>query len=215
MNSMNSMNSTHSTVRRALTAVATGSLLLALTACGDDSVATTTESPATESPATESTGAASSDTAAPVDELTITGAWARTSPMMATMGAAYMTITSPVDDRLLGADIDAAVAADAQVHEVVMVGSTDTTMSMGSDTTGSMGMGSDTTMAMGGEMTMREVDHVDLMAGMPVEFVPGGYHIMLIDLAEPLVVGASITITLQFETAGDVVVEIPVLDEAP
>ena len=207
MNSMNSMNSTHSTVRRALTAVATGSLLLALTACGDDSAATTTESPATESPATESTGAASSDTAAPVDELTITGAWARTSPMMATMGAAYMTITSPVDDRLLGADIDAAVAADAQVHEVVMVGST--------DTTGSMGMGSDTTMAMGGEMTMREVDHVDLMAGMPVEFVPGGYHIMLIDLAEPLVVGASITITLQFETAGDVVVEIPVLDEAP
>lgn len=204
---MNSMNSTHSTVRRALTAVATGSLLLALTACGDDSAATTTESPATESPATESTGAASSDTAAPVDELTITGAWARTSPMMATMGAAYMTITSPVDDRLLGADIDAAVAADAQVHEVVMVGST--------DTTGSMGMGSDTTMAMGGEMTMREVDHVDLMAGMPVEFVPGGYHIMLIDLAEPLVVGASITITLQFETAGDVVVEIPVLDEAP
>lgn len=202
MNTGNTMNSTRSTVRRSLAAVATGSLLLALTACGDDSAVTTTESPAAES-----TGPASSDAPAPVDELTITGAWARTSPMMATMGAAYMTITSPVDDRLVGADIDAAVAADAQVHEVVMAGSTDTTMAMG--------MGSDTTMAMGGEMTMREVDHVDLMAGMPVEFAPGGYHIMLIDLVEPLVVGASVTITLQFETAGDVVVEIPVLDEAP
>ena len=141
--------------------------------------------------------------------------------MMATMGAAYMTITSPVDDRLLGADIDTAVAADAQVHEVVMVGSTDTSMSMGSESTMPMGsestmsMGSESTMPMSGEMTMREVDHVDLGAGTPLELKPGSYHIMLIDLVDPLVVGNSISVTLQFETAGDVVVEIPVLDEAP
>lgn len=185
------------TLRRTLTAAVAGSLILGLAACGDDSASTM--------PATETT--------APVDELTISGAWVRTSPMMATMGAAYMTITSPVDDRLLGADIDTAVAADAQVHEVVMVGSTDTSMSMGSEST--MSMGSESTMPMSGEMTMREVDHVDLVAGTPLELEPGSYHIMLIDLVDPLVVGNSISVTLQFETAGDVVVEIPVLDEAP
>lgn len=185
------------TLRRTLTAAVVGSLILGLAACGDDSASTM--------PATETT--------APVDELTISGAWVRTSPMMATMGAAYMTITSPVDDRLLGADIDTAVAADAQVHEVVMVGSTDTSMSMGSEST--MPMGSESTMPMSGEMTMREVDHVDLVAGTPLELEPGSYHIMLIDLVDPLVVGNSISVTLQFETAGDVVVEIPVLDEAP
>lgn len=185
------------TLRRTLTAAIAGSLILGLAACGDDSASTM--------PATETT--------APVDELTISGAWVRTSPMMATMGAAYMTITSPVDDRLLGADIDTAVAADAQVHEVVMVGSTDTSMSMGSEST--MSMGSESTMPMSGEMTMREVDHVDLVAGTPLELEPGSYHIMLIDLVDPLVVGNSISVTLQFETAGDVVVEIPVLDEAP
>lgn len=185
------------TLRRTLAAAVAGSLILGLAACGDDSASTM--------PATETT--------APVDELTISGAWVRTSPMMATMGAAYMTITSPVDDRLLGADIDTAVAADAQVHEVVMVGSTDTSMPMGSEST--MSMGSESTMPMSGEMTMREVDHVDLVAGTPLELKPGSYHIMLIDLVDPLVVGNSISVTLQFETAGDVVVEIPVLDEAP
>jgi copper(I)-binding protein len=127
--------------------------------------------------------------------------------MMATMGAAYMTITSPVDDRLLGAAVDPSVADHAEVHEVVMVESTDTTMAMG--------MGSDTTMAMGGEMTMREVDHIDLMAGEPLELAPGGYHIMIIDLVAPLEVGNSVSITLSFETAGDIVVDVPVLDEAP
>lgn len=96
-----------------------------------------------------------------------------------------------------------------------MVENTDTTMAMGSETTMAMGMGSDTTMAMGGEMTMREVDHVDLMAGEPLELAPGGYHIMIIDLVAPLEVGNSISITLSFETAGDIVVDVPVLDEAP
>ncbi|MEY2755025.1 MAG: hypothetical protein RJB65_1383 [Actinomycetota bacterium] len=199
-------------LRRSFAVLAAGSLVLGLAACGDDSASTTTETVSTE---TVSTEAVSTESTAPVTELTVSGAWARTSPMMATMGAAYMTITSPVDDRLLGAAIDPSVADHAEVHEVVMVESTDTTMAMGSDTTMAMGMGSDTTMAMGGEMTMREVDHIDLMAGVPLELAPGGYHVMIIDLVAPLEIGSSISITLSFETAGDIVVDVPVLDEAP
>jgi copper(I)-binding protein len=198
------MNHHHiSTIRRSIAVLAAGSLLVGLAACGDDS-ASTTEPVSSEAVTSDSMSAEST---APVTELTVSGAWARTSPMMATMGAAYMTITSPVDDRLLGAAVDPSVADHAEVHEVVMVESTDTTMAMG--------MGSDTTMAMGGEMTMREVDHIDLMAGEPLELAPGGYHIMIIDLVAPLEVGNSISITLSFETAGDIVVDVPVLDEAP
>jgi copper(I)-binding protein len=189
-------------LRRSFAVLAAGSLVLGLAACGDDSASTTTTATAAES-------------TTPVTELTVSGAWARTSPMMATMGAAYMTITSPVDDRLLGAAVDPSVADHAEVHEVVMVESTDTTMAMGSETTMAMGMGSDTTMAMGGEMTMREVDHIDLMAGVSLALAPGGYHIMIIDLVAPLEIGSSISITLSFETAGDIVVDVPVLDEAP
>lgn len=139
-------------------------------------------------------------------DVEITGAWARTSPSMASMGAAYMTIASAGGDRLLGASVDASIAAAAEVHEVVM--------EMGSDT--SMSMGSDTTMAMNsGEMTMREVESVEIPAGESVVLQPGGYHVMLIDLVAPLEVGSTFDVVLTFETAGDVVVTVEVRDDAP
>lgn len=167
-------------------------------------------------------------------KVTVTGQWARTSPSQATMGAAYFIITSPTDDKLVGAKVDAAIAAKAEMHEMVMAGSdssmpmttgtemmgsdttmmaSDTTM-MGSETT--MAMGSDSTMAMGdGEMVMQPVASVALPAGKPVEFKPGGYHIMLIDLAAPLAKGTTIKITLMLEKGGEIVIDVPVLDEAP
>ncbi|MDO8390784.1 MAG: copper chaperone PCu(A)C [Actinomycetota bacterium] len=161
-------------------------------------------------------------TSEPAAEITFEGQWARTSPAAVTAGAAYVTITSPIDDVLLDVSVDASVAAMAQIHEMVMAESTDTTMDMGSETTmgmGSettMGMGSDTTMAMGdGEMVMREVDSIDLPAGVAVELKPGGYHIMLMELAKPLEVGTTLKITLVFENAGSITIDVPVLDEAP
>ena len=135
--------------------------------------------------------------------------------MMASMGAAYVTITSPIDDKLIGASADASISATVEVHEMYMIeGDTDSTMAMGSDTT--MAMGSDTTMAMGeGEMGMRPVEFIELPAGEAVELKPGGYHIMFIDLVKPLEVGTSIALTLVFENAGEITIDVPVLDEAP
>ena len=143
----------------------------------------------------------------------VTGAWARNSPMMATMGAAYMTIMSTNGDRLLAASVDSAIAAAAEVHEVVPADGSDTSMPMGG------GMGSDTTMAMGdmgsGEMVMREVEAIDVPAGEMVMLMPGGYHVMLIDLVAPLELGQTFDVVLTFETAGDVTVPVEVRDEAP
>ena len=136
--------------------------------------------------------------------ITVDGAWARTSPSMVTMGAAYMNITSAVDDELVGVAVDESIASDAQIHEMVMA--TEYTMSMGSDTTSSMGTG---------EMVMQEVESVAVPADGGVELKPGGYHVMLIDLVKPLETGQTFDVTLTFAKAGDVVVSVTVADEAP
>jgi len=126
--------------------------------------------------------------------------------MMVSAGAAYVTITSPVDDKLIAAKVEANVAATVEVHETVMA---DTP----SDTT--MMAGTDTTMNGGGEMTMRPVEFIELPAGVAVELKPGGYHIMLLDLVKPLEVGSTIKLTLVFESAGEITIDVPVRDEAP
>lgn len=201
MMGMTAMRASKSLVRLAAATLAVGALTLV--ACGDD----------------KKTDDATATTTA---SITFAGQWARTSPAEATMGAAYLTITSPVGDKLIGASADASVAAKVQIHEMVMAETTGTTMAMGSETTmgmgteTTMGMGTGTTMAMGeGEMVMREVDSIALPAGVAVALEPGGYHIMLIDLAKPLEVGTTIKITLTFETAGEITLDFPVLDEAP
>ena len=64
-------------------------------------------------------------------------------------------------------------------------------------------------------MTMAEVEKIPVAAGTTVALEPGGYHIMLMELAKPLVVGEKVKVTLTFEKAGDVVVEAEVRDNAP
>jgi len=136
--------------------------------------------------------------------------WARTSPMEASNGAVYMILKngSSSDQALVGASVPASVAAEVQIHETAM-GSGDSTGTMAggmgsTPTTMAGGMGSSsTTMAggMGGStMTMREVDQIMIPADSVVKLEPGGYHIMLIDLAKPLETGSRIRVTLEFES---------------
>jgi hypothetical protein len=61
-------------------------------------------------------------------------------------------------------------------------------------------------------MSMQEMDALDLPAGTLVQLVPGGYHIMLFDLAKPLVVGETFDLTLDFDQAPDSTVTIEVSD---
>ncbi len=181
--------------------------VLVLSACGsDDDSADTT---ATLAPAAETTAAAAAG-------ITVDGAWARTSPMMATAGAAYMTITSTTADKLVGASVDASIAGKVEIHETRMVEGgmgSDTTMMMGGDTT--VMMGGDTTVPGMGAMEMVPVDSLDIPAGVAVELAPGGYHLMLLDLPAPLELGSTFTLTLVFEQAGQQTVEVVVADSAP
>ena len=203
-----------SLLRTALTLGAGASLVLA--ACGDD-----TEEAADTTAAATATTAGGETTAA----ITIDGAWARTSPMMASAGAAYMTITSPTDDALIGASVDPSVAGVVELHETRMVEGdaggmdmTDTTMGgmdMTDTTMGGMDMTETTMGEMAPAMEMVPVQQIDLAAGEPVALAPGGLHIMLLELPGPLELGTTFQITLEFANAGPMVVDVPVLDEAP
>jgi copper(I)-binding protein len=51
----------------------------------------------------------------------------------------------------------------------------------------------------GGVMKMRAVARLDLPAGKPVKLEPGGYHVMLMDLKQPLKKGDLVPLTLKFE----------------
>lgn len=183
-------------------------------ACGSDS-ATTAGSDGTGSEATTE-----GSTAEAGDALEISGAWARTSPSSVETGAAYMTITGGAeDDTLVSATVDSSIAGMVQIHEMVPVSEA------GSDST--MGMGSDSSMAMGSDgstdsstaeeaMVMQEVKGgLAIPAGGTVELAPGGYHVMLMELAEPLKEGTTFDLTLTFENAGEQTVDVEVRTEAP
>jgi copper(I)-binding protein len=115
--------------------------------------------------------------------LAIDHPFARATPPGAQVGGAYMTIgnTGTVDDKLLRASSPAA--AQVQIH----------TMSMD-----------------GNVMRMREVAGLDVPAGRQVALSPNGYHLMLIDLKKPLAVGERVPMTLTFEHAGTIVVDVAV-----
>ncbi|MEO6571661.1 MAG: copper chaperone PCu(A)C [Ilumatobacteraceae bacterium] len=150
--------------------------------------------------------------------VSIEGAWARATAAGQTTGAIYFDVTVD-DDVLLDATVPASVASDAQLHEVVAAdGTAETTAGTGHDMgdmddTGDM---ADMPGAADDAMTMQPLtDGLELTAGRSVSFEPGSRHVMLVDLVEPLVVGGTIELTLDFQQAPDVTVDVEVRESAP
>ena len=110
---------------------------------------------------------------AQTSQLDVNNAWARATPGKAENGAAYVTIVSPTADRLVS--VSTPVAKQAQLHTMEMKGMV---------------------------MEMRPVAGIDIPAGKPVSLKPGGEHIMLLGLAQPLREGQTFPLTLNFEKAG-------------
>lgn len=147
----------------------------------------------------------------------VDGAWARTSPMSAEAGATYFQISSETDDVLIGASVDSSVAGTVEIHETRMVEGhmddehmDDDSMEM-DDSMEDDAMETD----MSDVMEMVEVGRIELPAGETVSLEPGGLHIMMLDLPEPLESGDSFELTLDFETADDQVITVTVGDSAP
>lgn len=159
------------------------------------------------------------------DAVSIEGAWARTSAAGQTTGAIYFDVTVDADDTLVSADVPDAIADRAEIHEVVMadVDASDMDSSMGDesdamDDTDEMEGSNDMedSDGMDGAMTMQELtDGLELAGGETVSFEPGGYHVMLLDIAEPLEVGDEIELTLEFAAAGATTLTVEVAESAP
>lgn len=62
----------------------------------------------------------------------------------------------------------------------------------------------------GDVMRMRPVRDIAVAPGATVELRPGGFHIMLIGLTAPMAQGGRVPLTLRFERAGEVQVELAV-----
>ncbi len=109
--------------------------------------------------------------------------WSRATPGQSKTGAAYLTLhnTGAAPDKLLSAA--SPVAAKVELHNHVMSGNV---------------------------AQMRPVDAIEVAPGSPTVLQPGGLHVMLIDLKEPLKAGQKFPVTLTFEKAGAISVEVAV-----
>lgn len=108
--------------------------------------------------------------------------WARATAPRQTVGGAYMTLTSPADDRLMV--ISSPASPRVEVHATTMDGAV---------------------------MRMRELaDGLPLPAGQAVALAPGGLHIMLMDLQQPLVAGEIVRVQLRFQHAPPLDLDIPI-----
>lgn len=159
------------------------------------------------------TAAETTTTAPAAAGVEVTGAWARASAEGQTRGAAYLTIVSPTDDAIVAASVSGDVAGAVELHE------TTTDHDAGHDGAADHGAGhygaADHGAGHDGAMVMRAVERIELPAGEPVELRPGGLHIMLLDLSQPLAAGDSFTLTLTLASGEEVDVDVEVREQAP
>ena len=123
------------------------------------------------------------------DTLSIEKAWVRETPPGSPNGAGYFMVKgSNTDDRLIGVKVSAEIADRAELH---------------------------THKHEAGMMKMVKVEAIDVPQGGEAVLKPHGNHVMLIGLKRLLKEGETIVLELQFEHAGTINLEVPVLKEAP
>ena len=119
-------------------------------------------------------------------DLQIEHPWSRATPAGAPVAGGYLVVRNHGSeaDRLVGGE--AAFAGRVEIHEMAM---------------------------QDGVMRMRALpDGLEIPAGGQVELQPGGYHVMFMQLREPLAEGELRPVTLVFEQAGPI--EVPFRIEA-
>ncbi|MGB5756303.1 MAG: copper chaperone PCu(A)C [Acidimicrobiales bacterium] len=142
-------------------------------------------------------------------------AWARTSPMSAEAGAAYMVLSSDEAVSIVSASAPADVAGTVELHETVAV-DPDGNMEEGESMDDEESMEGGDDQAMGDvPMTMRQVPSIDIPAGGEVVLEPGGLHLMLLDLPDPLEEGETFDLTLTTDAGDEITVPVEVRSEAP
>jgi copper(I)-binding protein len=117
-------------------------------------------------------------------KVVVEGAWVGEVPPSSPVAAAYMTIKNngTADDKLLG--VTSSISGSTMVHQTVVDDK--------------------------GVASMDMIDALVIPAGKSVTLKPGGTHIMLMDLKEPVTGKEKIELDLKFENAGEMKIEAPV-----
>jgi periplasmic copper chaperone A len=116
-----------------------------------------------------------------IGSLEVANPWLRATPRGASVAGGYMKISNKgsAPDRLIGGS--AAVAGRFEVHQMIMEQ---------------------------GVAKMRPVEGgLEIKPGDAVELKPGSFHVMFMDLKQPLEKGQKIKGTLEFEKAGKIDIE--------
>ena len=109
-------------------------------------------------------------------DVTVSDAWVRANVPGQSVGAAYMTLNSPLDSTLVY--IESTAAGNVEIHSMTMNNNV---------------------------MKMRKLEELPLKAGKAEKLAPGGFHLMLFDLAKPLKAGDKANFTLCFkDKAGNI-----------
>lgn len=118
------------------------------------------------------------------DSLVIEDAWIRATPPGASTAAGYMTISNKTstDDKLIGTSTDRAKMV--QLHMTMMENDT---------------------------AKMHHLDMIEIKSGSEVRFEPGGLHLMLMGLTDSLKEGDNVSVTLTFQNAGEMRIDMSVL----
>lgn len=114
-------------------------------------------------------------------DIVVSDAWVRATHAGQQTGAAYMKIISKKNAALV--KVETTVAKRAEMHSMEMKDSI---------------------------MVMREVDSIALPAANEILLAPSGYHIMLMDLKQPLKAGEKTPLKLSFKI-GDETIDMEVL----
>lgn len=117
--------------------------------------------------------------------LSVKAGWVRWVPPVSHNSAAYFTIENKGEKPVDLLAIDSAVAANVELHTVEKDGDV---------------------------MAMKKLDKVTIPAGESVEFKPGGNHVMLIGLKQPLQKTQSVDMTLKFSNSESLSSSLPVTD---
>ena len=117
------------------------------------------------------------------NNINVKDAWARPG-FVGDNSAVYFILTNPNDspDNLIDANTDTADMVEIHLSK----------------------------MDSAGVMTMERQDLIVIPANEELEFSPGGLHVMLISLLRDLAPGDSFPLTLNFQNAGDIRVEVEV-----
>jgi copper(I)-binding protein len=111
--------------------------------------------------------------------------WSRATSIAAANGAVYFTLKNSGEERDRLIAVSSTVAGKAEFHTHTIDGNI---------------------------MKMRPVESIEIAPASATIFEPGGLHVMLMGLMQPLEKGKTFPLTLVFESAGPVTVQVVVQD---